>query len=68
MWGRPEVHTSEQLANGAIGSRHGVASFFRIEGGNGGHIDLIQMGEHGFLDCARSCFFSALTIWFWPLT
>jgi hypothetical protein len=68
IWGRPEVYTSEQLANGAIGSRHGVVSFFRIEGGNGGHIDLIQMGEHGFLDCARSCFFSALTIWFWPLT
>jgi hypothetical protein len=45
-----------------------VVSFFRIEGGNGGHVDLIQMGEHGFLDCARSCFFSALTIWFWPLT
>ena len=67
LWGKPEVYTSEQLATGAIGTRHGVVSFFRIEGGNGGHIDLIQMGEHGFLDCARSCFFSAVTIWLWPL-
>ena len=66
-WGKPEVYKGEQAARDGIGRRHGVVSFFRIEGGNGGHIDLISMGDHGFLDCARSCFFSAATVWFWPL-
>jgi hypothetical protein len=67
LWGQPEVYKSETTAKAGIGQRHGVVSFFRIEGTSGGHIDLIAMGEHGFLDCARSCFFSAVTIWFWPL-
>jgi hypothetical protein len=67
LWGQPEVYKSEQAARAGIGQRHGVVSFFKIEGSNGGHIDLIGMSDHGFLDCARSCFFSALTIWFWPL-
>lgn len=67
LWGAPEAYSSEQAARAGIGERHGVVSFFKIEGTNGGHIDLIAMGEHGFLDCARSCFFSAVTIWFWPL-
>lgn len=67
LWGAPEVYTSEAAARAGIEQRHGVVSFFKIEGTNGGHIDLIAMGEHGFLDCARSCFFSAVVIWFWPL-
>jgi hypothetical protein len=66
LWGKPEVYTSEQAARAGIGQRNGVVSF-QNRGGNQGHIDLIAMGDHGFLDCARSCFFSALTIWFWPL-
>jgi hypothetical protein len=67
LWGAPEIYKSEQAARGGIAQRQGVVSFFKIEGTNGGHIDLIAMGEHGFLDCARSCFFSSVTIWFWPL-
>ena len=67
LWGAPEVYKSEQAARDGIGQRHGVVSFFRIEGADGGHIDLIGMSEHGFLDCARSCYFSAVTVWFWPL-
>lgn len=67
LWGKPEIYKSEQAARAGIGQRNGVVSFFKIEGTNQGHIDLIAMGEHGFLDCARSCYFSAVTIWFWPL-
>lgn len=67
LWGEPEVYKSEQAARAGIAQRNGVVSFFKIEGTNQGHIDLIAMGEHGFLDCARSCFFSAVMIWFWPL-
>jgi hypothetical protein len=67
LWGAPEVYSNEAAARAGIGQRHGVVSFFRIEGTDGGHIDLIAMGDHGFLDCARACFFSAVTVWFWPL-
>ena len=67
LWGAPEVYKSEHEARDKIGIRKGVVSFFRIEGGNGGHIDLIAPAPNSFLDCARSCYFSAVTIWFWPL-
>lgn len=69
IWGAPEVYGSEAAARAGIGKRTGVVSFFRIRGGSGdgGHIDLIRMGDHGFQVCARSCFFKAVSIWFWPL-
>lgn len=67
MWGKPEVYDSESAAQKGIGKRKGVVSFFRISGGSGGHIDLVYPGPYGFLECARSCFFGCLEIWFWPL-
>lgn len=70
IWGKPEVFTSAQGANTGIGSRSGVVSFFRIHGGgpgDGGHIDLVWPGDGGSLQCARSCYFSAVEIWFWQL-
>jgi hypothetical protein len=67
IWGKPEIYQNEAAARSGIGRRNGVVSFFRIEGGDGGHVDLIAMGEHGFLDCARACYFSARAVWFWPL-
>lgn len=67
VWGQPEIFGAGQPAEEGIGARRGVASFFRIEGGHGGHIDLIVPNEHGYLACARSCYFSALKVWFWPL-
>ncbi len=70
LWGAPEVYQGEKAARDGIGARQGVVSFFRIHGiteGSGGHIDLVWRGENGFSDCARSCYFSAVTTWFWPL-
>jgi hypothetical protein len=67
IWGAPEVYKSKPDAEAGIGSRSGVVSFFKIEGGNGGHIDLVTPDGNGFLECARSCYFTARTIWFWPL-
>jgi hypothetical protein len=66
-WGEPEKFDSEKGARDAIGTRTGVISFFRIAGGPGGHIDLINPGPYGFAECARSCFFASWEIWFWPL-
>ena len=69
IWGKPEVYRGEQEARKGIGNRSGIASFFRIHGTptSGGHIDLIWHGSNGFQECARSCFFSAMEIWFWPV-
>ncbi|WP_426195025.1 T6SS effector amidase Tae4 family protein [Massilia sp. DWR3-1-1] len=70
LWGKPEVYKGEAAARAGIGRRHGVVSFFRIHGGgpaDGGHIDLVWGGPSGFQTCARSCYFSATTVWFWPL-
>jgi hypothetical protein len=69
-WGKPEVYKGKLSARDGIGKRSGVVSFFRIHGGgtaDGGHIDLIWPGINGFQQCARSCYFSASEIWFWPL-
>jgi hypothetical protein len=70
IWGAPEVFMGERGAHAGIGARTGVVSFFRIHGGgpsDGGHIDLIWPSDGGFFRCARSCYFSAVEIWFWPL-
>jgi hypothetical protein len=67
IWGAPEVYGDKAAAKAGIGKRTGVVSFFRIEGGHGGHIDLIWPGPYGFQQCARSCYFTAITVWFWPL-
>jgi hypothetical protein len=68
IWGTPEVYVGERMARAGIGSRTGVVSFYRISGDDGGHIDLIWTAPGSmFQDCARSCYFSAVTVWFWPL-
>lgn len=71
LWGRPEVYKDEKAAVDGIGTRSGVVSFFRIRqlGSvvSGGHIDLITSSTSGFQECARSCYFSAMEIWFWPI-
>lgn len=67
LWGAPEVYSNKPAAVAGIGARSGVVSFFKIEGGNGGHIDLVAPEGGGVLDCARSCYFTAKSIWFWPL-
>lgn len=70
IWGAPEVYKSGNAARDGIGHRTGVVSFFRIHGGgpaDGGHIDLIWPSQSRFSDCAMSCYFVAVEIWFWPL-
>ena len=68
IWGKPEICSGEREARDAIGQRKGMVSFFKIRGGSGGHIDLVEPGINGFLECARSCYFTANSVWFWPLS
>jgi hypothetical protein len=67
LWGEPEIYKGGKAAQTGIGKRKGVVSFFKIEGGSGGHIDLVEPGSNGNLQCERSCYFSAVTVWFWEL-
>lgn len=67
LWGAHEIYKGGHEARNSIGNRKGVVSFFRIEGGSGGHIDLVSLGPDGFQRCARACAFTALTISFWEL-
>lgn len=66
-WGAPEVYRGRDAARHGIGNRRGVISFFRIDGGPQGHIDLVKPNGHGFHACAMACQFGATEIWFWPL-
>ena len=69
-WGKPEVYRGELEARPAVANRSGVVSFFQIRGPavrSGGHIDLVFPGAAGLSTCARSCFFGAAEVWFWPL-
>lgn len=68
VWGKPEIYADEDTARVGIGNRNGVISFFRIGGGPVGHIDLIaQRPGSRFQDCARTCYWAAKPMWFWPL-
>lgn len=71
LWGPPEVYRSETAANKGIGARRGVVSFVKIRvlgvPSNGGHIDLVFPAGSNFRQCARSCFFDSMEVWFWPL-
>lgn len=71
IWGKPEVYRGESAARKGVGTRRGVVSFFRIKHFDiptaGGHIDLVYPANGGFSKCARSCYFDAVEVWFWPL-
>jgi hypothetical protein len=67
LWGRPEKYRGEKEALAGIKRRTGVISFYNIQGGRGGHIDIIGMGNHDYLECASACYFTATEVWFWEL-
>lgn len=67
LWGAPEIYRDRDKARNGIGNRRGVISFFNINGGAQGHIDLIKPDANGFHACAMACQFGAKEIWFWPL-
>ena len=69
IWGIPEKYLDANAARVAIGTRRGVISFFKLLGptDSQGHIDLVAPKEWATLQCAGSCYWSAVEIWFWPL-
>jgi len=64
--GPPETFARDDALR-SIGSRRGVIAFWNIPdymNGRGGHIDIVTSAHDA---CGSDCFWSARTIWFWPL-
>jgi hypothetical protein len=68
--GQPEVYQNGYRAWSQIRPRHGIVSFYRLNGAwdTQGHIDLIEPATMNDLQCASACYWSSSEIWFWPLT
>jgi hypothetical protein len=67
--GPPEVYKNGYAAWRAIRPRHGIISFYRLNGNwdNQGHIDLVEPATMNDLQCASACYWSSAEVWFWPL-
>lgn len=79
--GEPEKYKNGPEAEKAVGSRHGIISFFQLYGPSeslSGHISLVAKGtgEWASLRCGREvegpdkptgCYWQATEVWFWPL-
>lgn len=68
--GAPEVYTNGYDAWTKVKPRHGIVSFFHLNGGDWdlqGHIDLVEPTNMGDLQCLGSCYWSSTEVWFWPL-
>lgn len=72
--GQPERCTGG-IAKERIGQRTGIISFFNLygSGDNQGHIDIIMPDRGGYLRCGNEnpdrggCYWTASSVWFWPL-
>lgn len=75
--GKPEEFTSGRDAEAGIADRHGIVSFFSIDGGTErqGHIAIVARDRWGqYLRCgneidgmATGCYWQSREVWFWPL-
>ncbi|GAB3466010.1 type VI secretion system amidase effector protein Tae4 [Massilia terrae] len=75
--GQPEKFLSGSQAETAVGSRHGIVSFFSIYGdaNRQGHIAIVAQDRWGmYLRCGNEidgtdtgCYWHSSEVWFWPL-
>jgi hypothetical protein len=74
--GVPEKYKSGAQAQGAIGSRCGIISFFQFHGPTDrqGHISIVTKDRWQTFRCGpeherspTGCFWDAVEVWFWPL-
>lgn len=64
--GRPLVLTQMAKAPDMLRGRRGIVFFWKIEGYEGGHIDLIEPANTTSM-CNSQCYFACKEIWFWEL-
>ncbi len=63
--GRPEIIQPVNAINRLFGKK-GVIFFWKIDGYDGGHIDLIEV-SNTMQVCHSACYFACKEIWFWEL-
>jgi len=69
LLGPPERYRDGKAA-GAIGSRSGIVSFWRLNpaiGDTQGHIDIVSPATGGIQACGTACYWGAGEVWFWPI-
>lgn len=68
MFGPPEKFAIKQ-AEGGVGMRSGIISFFHLIPGiyEHGHIDIISPHLGSVRECGTDCYWTSKEIWFWPL-
>lgn len=64
--GRPMITSQTSKALDLLRGKRGIVFFWKIEGYDGGHIDLIEPANATSL-CNSQCYFSCKEIWFWEL-
>jgi hypothetical protein len=66
VFGTPEIIDDISKVESKIASRKGVVFFNKIQGYNGGHIDIIEPSNKSLV-CNSACYFNCKQVWFWPL-
>lgn len=64
--GRPLILTQTAKAPDLLKGKRGIVFFWKIEGYDGGHIDLIEPANTTLV-CNSQCYFACREIWFWEL-
>lgn len=56
-------------AQGGIGSRSGIVSFWKLMPGvyDHGHIDIVSAPTSRLRACGSDCYWTSKEVWFWPL-
>lgn len=64
--GRPLILQRPTTAPKELDGKQGVVFFWKINGYDGGHIDLIE-SANGAQVCNSHCYFACKEVWFWEL-
>jgi hypothetical protein len=65
IFGMPKLLTRDNALKYLV-DKKGVILFWKIDGYNGGHIDLIE-SSNSVQVCNSGCYFACKEIWFWQL-
>jgi hypothetical protein len=67
VFGRPLMFNRPSTVPTELKDKKGVVFFWKIDGYDGGHIDLIESSTSAFL-CNSHCYFACKEVWFWALS
>lgn len=67
LLGKPLIIKNPTDTPSQLRDKKGVIFFWKIEGYDGGHIDLIE-SSNGIQLCNSHCYFACKEVWFWELT